>query len=278
MNKLCKYTICLILILILLVVFFYNLIYNLQSKLEPQRKIQKSEYSLWYIKESLDSYKRSYGTFPPSYTTNADGSYDINWKVLTFPFTDYNDWFLKIVNYKISKKTINEIYGNIPERYFNFHNVFKKNRGNLISTNDFACFGIELEDKLFLHNSQTINFILFSENECVDFLDNGIKMVNYDEYIKTHINSKIIMCDFQKKGIKKKGEFVQEQINDIENKILKILSDKKDEELVIGAFLLAGELRFVKKGTNIHKAIEMFDDDYSELSKKIKKLVLKKIE
>ena len=86
------------------------------------------------------------------------------------------------------------------------------------------------------------------------------------------------MCDFQKKGIKKKGEFVQEQINDIENKILKILSDKKDEELVIGAFLLAGELRFVKKGTNIHKAIEMFDDDYSELSKKIKKLVLKKIE
>ena len=55
------------------------------------------------------------------------------------------------------------------------------------------------------------------------------------------------------------------------------MSDKKDEELVIGAFLLAGELRFVKKGTNIHKAIEKFDDDYSELSKKIKKLVLKKI-
>jgi len=198
MNRLCKYTICLI--LILLVVFFYNI----KSKMETQRKIWKSEYSLYCTKESLDSYKREYGTFPPSYTTNADGSYDLNWKVLTFPFTVYNDCFLKIVNNKISKKTINEIYGNIPEIHFNIHNAFEKKRENLFSTNDFACFGIELEDGLFLHNSQTINFILFSEDECVDFLDNGIKMVNFDEYIKTHINSKIITVDFQKNGIKKK--------------------------------------------------------------------------
>jgi uncharacterized Zn finger protein len=56
------------------------------------------------------------------------------------------------------------------------------------------------------------------------------------------------------------------------------LSDKKSEELVVGALLLAGELRFAQKGTKLNKSIIMLDDDYSQLSKKIKKIILKKIE
>ena len=66
--------------------------------------------------------------------------------------------------------------------------------------------------------------------------------------------------------------------DDVEDKLIKILNDKKDEDIIIGAILLAGELRFIKNGSKLHMSIKMFDDNFSELSKKIKKNALKKIE
>ena len=99
-----------------------------------------------------------------------------------------------------------------------------------------------------------------------------------EEYLKKYSNSKIIKNKFKKNEIVKKINAVQDKIKDIETKISNILSDKKSEELVVGALLLAGELRFAQKGTKLHKSIIMLDDDYSQLSKKIKKIILKKIE
>jgi hypothetical protein len=94
--------------------------------IEIKKEIIKSEYSLKLLKETLRSYEMTYGTYPPSYTTNEDLSYILNWKVLTLHFADYNNCFLKIVNNIIDKKEVGKIYGNIPERYFDIHRAFEK--------------------------------------------------------------------------------------------------------------------------------------------------------
>jgi hypothetical protein len=249
-------------------------LYILKVKMENKAKIIKSDYSMGFIKESLNYYKRTYGTFPPSYTTNTDGSYSLNWKVLTLPFTDYNNNFLTIIDDRFNNRSLVKVRNNVPEMYFEIHNAFEKKRENIFSTNDFACFGIESKEGLFLNNSQTIDFILFSKDELVDFFENGIKMISTNEFLDGRSDHKIIEIDIQQKRINN-----EEQIKDeIENKLIKILNDKKDEDIIIGAFLLAGELRFIKNGSKLHMSIKMFDDNYSELSKKIKENALKKIE
>jgi hypothetical protein len=107
---------------------------------------------------------------------------------------------------------------------------------------------------------------VYNKGDCIAFLITKLEMNGF--FIKyMHPNTLFISWEkwvpsYVRHELKKKmGVIVDEKGNIIENQDSednpeninnKILNDKKDEDIIIGAILLAGELRFIKNGSKLH--------------------------
>lgn len=263
-----------IVFLVLIIVLVVAVVY-LKLAISESIENGKSKYAVNNISLALRSYKEIYGTLPPSYTTNEDGSFELNWKVLTLPFTDYNEIFLKI----IERKIVNKEHGiEIPNQYYQIHRAYGKNMADDSLTNDFVLPLAGINNNIFLYKNQEINCVLFLEDKKNDFFKNGIieKINSNEQYNKLKIKQVINQnLSVDESVCKEGGGDIDVKI--IENNGKRIISENKDEDLIVGFLLLAGELNQVNDKSNIYKAIEKIDEGYSKLVVEVKNKIVKKI-